>query len=244
MRIFLNILMVIVAIAVTALYWYTSERDKEIKYMLAEAVEQRNEQLNQAYDSLTLLNTYYNQLQQHYTQLQQEVANLEGQVLNLKNETVVLKQEAANQKAFYERQIDIYQGKVEKAKFQFYYIPTDQRYGVDDLHDYLKRWEWKEGAYVKDKFDCSQMSAFLEQRLENEGYHTVIVGGDSPDGSGRHAWLLVETTKGKYMPVEATAYSIVYWSSPYFGNYFEYAVRFETIQAALASNPTEFNWWD
>ena len=46
------------------------------------------------------------------------------------------------------------------------------------------------------------------------------------------------------MPVEATTYSIVYWNSPYFYNYFEYEHKFETIQEALSYSPTEFNWWE
>jgi len=219
------------------------------------------------------LESYCDQLQRDYAQSQlevanlgQEVASLEHQVLNLEaevnglerqvlnlevevngleQETKNLKQEAASQKVYYERQIDLYEDKAEGAKFTFYYVSLmEQRYGVDDLQDYLQRGEWKEGAYVEGKFDCSQMSAYLEWKLENEGYHTVIVAGDSPDGSGRHAWLLVEASKGRYMPVEATAYSIVYWNSPYFDNYFEYEYEFETIQEALSYSPTEYNWWE
>ena len=102
----------------------------------------------------------------------------------------------------------------------------------------------KTTIYVSGEFDCSQMSAFVERKLENEGYHTVIVTGEAPFGDGKHAWLLVETTEGKYMPVEATIYSIIYWSSPYFDEYFEYEFKFETINEALQYSPSEFNWWD
>jgi hypothetical protein len=88
------------------------------------------------------------------------------------------------------------------------------------------------------------MSAYLEHKLENEGYHTILVAGDSPFGDVKHAWLLVEVVAGQYMPVEATAYGIVYWNSAYFNNYFEYELQFETIQEAIQINPTEFNWWN
>ena len=89
------------------------------------------------------------------------------------------------------------------------------------------------------------MSSLLEWKLENEGYHTIIVGGESPSGSNnRHAWLLVETSEGKYTPVEATAYDIVSMKSPDFTNYFQYEYQLESIQEALAYNSREFKWWE
>jgi hypothetical protein len=133
---------------------------------------------------------------------------------------------------------------VERVKFQFYYASlAKQRYGVSDLEEYLNRWQWSEGAYVAGEFDCSEMSAYLEWKLENEGYNTLIVTGDSPFGLGKHAWLLVQTSVEGYMPVEATTYSIVYWSDTYFDNYFVYDYQFENIQEALDYSPNEFDWW-
>ena len=133
---------------------------------------------------------------------------------------------------------------VERVKFQFYYASlTKQRYGVSDLEEYLNRWQWTEGVYVADEFDCSEMSAYLEWKLENEGYNTVIVTGDSPFGVGKHAWLLVQTSTEGYMPVESTTYSIVYWSDIYFDDYFVYDYEFENIQEALDYSPNEFDWW-
>jgi hypothetical protein len=88
------------------------------------------------------------------------------------------------------------------------------------------------------------MSAYIEWRLENEGYHTYIAVGTTPwNPQGRHAWLLVETSVGKYMPVEATEYDIVKWDDPYFDNYFVYDRLFENIQDALNYNYDEFDWW-
>ncbi|HUV75327.1 MAG TPA: hypothetical protein VMW00_01600 [Dehalococcoidales bacterium] len=254
------------AIVWGAIGMYNTSVQRETMVALGGTIIQQEAQISQAQKDYTLLKGYYDQLESYYDQLQQyyaqsqlevanlgqEVASLEQQVLNLgvevnglEQETKNLKQEAASQKTYYERQIDLYEDKAERAKFTFYYVSLmEQRYGVDDLQDYLHRGEWKEDTYVEGKFDCSQMSAYLECKLENEGYHTVIVTGESPDGSGRHAWLLVEASEGKYMPVEATAYSIVYWSSPYFDNYFEYEYQFETIQEALSYSPTEFNWWE
>ena len=133
-----------------------------------------------------------------------------------------------------------------RSEFTFYYAEdVRQRYGVDDLESYLDRWQWVEGVYVANKFDCSEMSACIERRLENEGYHALIVAGKCPwDASKRHAWLLVETTEGKYMPVEATNYRIVKWADPHFDSYFVYDHEFETIQDALAYNYDEYDWWN
>jgi len=132
----------------------------------------------------------------------------------------------------------------EENKFFFYYTPlAEQQYGVDELDDVLsqRRWAREYSEYV---FDCSEMSAYLERYLENNGFHTIIVLGKSPDGSGEgHAWLLVEVTQGKYMPVEATLFSIVYWNSPDFDDYFEYQCTFESIHEAVDDRPYEFDWW-
>jgi len=142
-------------------------------------------------------------------------------------------------------QISNLEYEVERVKFRFYYASlAKQRYGVSDLEEYLDRWEWSEGAYVAGEFDCSEMSAYLEWRLENEGYNTLIVTGDSPFGTGNHAWLLVQATVDGYMPVEATTYSIVYWWDMYFDDYFVYDHQFEDIQEALDYSPNEFDWWE
>jgi len=232
---------------------------------LTTTIAQRDAIIQQAHQDYATLSTQYDQLGEYYEQVQDyylesqiEVSNLQGEVValeanvsqlqgenaDLEEETISLGHELDNLESKYERDIAYYKREVEEAEFSFYYVPASQRYGVDDLEEYIQRWKWKEGAYVLGKFDCSQMSAYLEQKLENEGYNTIIVAGDSPFSSGKHAWLLVELEEGTYMPVEATAYSIVYWSSPYFDDYFEYEHRFDTIQEALSYSPTEFNWWD
>jgi hypothetical protein len=130
----------------------------------------------------------------------------------------------------------------ESGKFNFYYVKPEQKYGVYDLSDWLSRWKWIR-TYQEGVFDCSEMSAYLEWKLENEGWHTYIIFGDSPFSSGKHAWFLVETTSGKYMPVESTTMSVAWWDSPYFDNYFTYEHQFETIQDALSYSETEFDWW-
>ncbi len=142
-------------------------------------------------------------------------------------------------------QMDTLRQTAEENKFNFYYASrAEQRYGVYDLQEYLDRWQWIEGSYTEHVFDCSEMSAYLEWRLENEGYHTYIVCGEAPWGDGYHAWLLVETSEEGYMPVETTSYDMITWYEPYFNNYFEYDEIFETIEEALEGSYPEFNWWE
>jgi len=170
-----------------------------------------------------------------------KVAKMETQLiestnfLNELNEELRLKQ----------REVELLEEYAEEAKFAFYYATrSEQRYGVDDLAEYLNRWEWIKGTYVAGEVDCSEMSAYLEWELEREGYHTVIVAKTTPGGLSEHAWLLVETSAGQYMPVEATTYEIVYWEHPDFDDYFVYDYEFETIQEAIEYSPNEFDWWN
>lgn len=131
-------------------------------------------------------------------------------------------------------------------KFQFYYAAKcKQRFGVDDLLSYLNRWRWTEGAYIRNEFDCSEMSAYLEWRLENEGYNTIIVIGNCPwEPAVKHVWLLVEESEGHFIPVEATQYKIISQANPYIDLYYEYDFSFDTIYDALNHNYDEFNWWE
>jgi len=142
--------------------------------------------------------------------------------------------------------LNLAKSQAEMNRFEFYYASQcKQRYGVDDLESYLDRWQWIEGTYVGGKFDCSEMSAYIEWRLENEGYNTIIAVGQSPSNpEARHAWLLVETSSDRYMPVEATRYDLVKWDNPHFDLYFEYDYSFETILDALDYDYEGFNWWE
>ena len=185
---------------------------------MTDEVDRRNEYLAQAYEEVYYRNSV---LTQAYT----DIATLQSQM-----------------KA-QERRMDVALSALDEVRFQFYYVRPEQKYGVNDLQEYLQNRIWKE-SYTAGEFDCSKMSSALEWGLENEGYHTFIVIGDSPDGTGRHAWLLVETVKGKYTPVEATQMSVIDKSSPYYDNYFKYEQYFETIQEAVAYNPKEYSWWD
>ncbi|GAH51420.1 unnamed protein product [marine sediment metagenome] len=134
----------------------------------------------------------------------------------------------------------------ETNKFLFYYTPlTEKITRVQDLEEYLSRYEWKEDAAKIDIFDCSEMSAVLERMLENEGFHTFIVSGKSPYGSGEgHAWLIVEISPDEFIPVEAVNFSIIPWDSPYINEYHSYDNKFETIHEALNYPKDGYDWWE
>jgi len=192
-------------------------------------------------DQVSDLQTDKSNLQSQVHTLQSENGDLQSEVDFLQSEVADLEWEISD----LEWEISYLQQTAEGNKFEFYYASlARQRFGVDDLDEYLDRWKWVEGSYVKGVFDCSEMSAYIEWRLENEGYHTYIACGESPWGGGYHAWLLVETSEGAYMPVEATEYDVVWWSDLYFDNYFEYDYLFETIHDALDYSHDEFDWWN
>ena len=179
-------------------------------------------------DSLTTENDY----------LWRKVRSLRTENSQLESEIDSLNSEYNNYVANYHYTDEEY----DEARFSFYYVKPEQKFGVYDLSDELSGLEWFR-SYQEGVFDCSEMSAYLERYLENEGWHAKIVVGDSPYGSGRHSWLLVETSQGKYMPVESTNIEVVWWSDPNFDNYWIYDHKFETIQDALSYSQTEFDWW-
>ncbi len=132
----------------------------------------------------------------------------------------------------------------EDNKFYFYYIKPEQEFGVDNLDSFIRQINWNKKPYQENVFDCSEMSAALERKLEDAGFHTKIAMGKTPGKpETSHAWLLVETSPNKYMPVEATIPSVIWWLTPYFDDYFKYEGSFETIQEALKYSSTEFDWW-
>ncbi len=133
----------------------------------------------------------------------------------------------------------------ETIKFFFYYVPFKARqYGVLNLQACLSQCREKKEAYKLGMLDEGEMSALLEWMIENDGFHAFILLGWVPnDTEETDAWLLVETDPGKYVPVEATTFSIVWQDIPYYDDYFNYYRKFETIQEAWAYNPTEFDWW-
>ena len=201
------------------------------KYSLQTQVNRLTDDKDDLQKEVESLTTEVNDLQSQVDSLQTEKSQLESEIvwLNYKYDNYVATHEYPN-------------WEYEDIQFYFYYVEPEQKFGVYELDDELYGWEWYI-PYEEGVFDCSEMSAYLEWYLENEGWNTIIVVGDSPFGPGFHAWLLVETSEGKYMPVESTTAEIVWWDDPYFDNYWIYDYTFETIQDALDYYETEFDWW-
>jgi len=197
-------------------------------------------------ETSTALEQTQTELQNAKGTLAQTQANLEkttSELIQTRNELTQKMAELTRKESQFNTERAALVKTAEDNKFYFYYTKPSQRYGVTNLALSLAGRQWTR-AYSENVFDCSEMSASLERYLENEGFHTIIVIGNSPDGSNKgHAWLLVEAERGTYMPVEATQMAVVYWNSPYFNNYFKYERQFETIQQALSYNAADFDWW-
>jgi len=197
-------------------------------------------------NQVNVLQTDKDNLETQINNLQTDKTNLQIQKDTLQNQLSLLNSEYDSLQSKYDDYVTNHQytnSEYDEALFFFYYVePEEQKFGVYDLEDELNGLEWIE-PYEKGVFDCSEMSAYIEWHLENEGWDAIIVIGDTPFDSGYHAWLLVETSEGHYMPVESTTIEIVWWDDPYFDNYFTYDYDFETIQEAIAYNESEFDWW-
>ena len=129
--------------------------------------------------------------------------------------------------------------------FSLYYDPLQkQQFNETYLQECLNRWQWIKSAYEEHVFDCSEMSAYLEMKLENEGFHTIMAWGESPNSEGYHTWLLVEISPEKYIPVETTSVIVINPSHKYYDKYFDYDYTFETIQEATEYYYEDYNWWE
>lgn len=176
------------------------------------------------------LRTTYEALQRDYNDLQAEYSDY-GQKHIYTNEQY----ETAREESYSNGYNDAY--------FNFYYVkPKSQKYGLESLKTAVRQVTWTR-SYEEGVFDCSEMSAYIEWYLENQGFHAIILVGECPFDSGSHAWVLAETDKNKYMPIEATQPRVVLWDDKGFYDYFEYELDFEKIQEALSYSQEGFDWW-
>ena len=261
-----SILIVILAISSLWLYTETNTLQKQVSILQTEK-DNLQIQINNLQNQIDLLNaTYQNYMETHsysnseYNTLQTEISNLTVQLSDLQNQMDLLNATYQNymethsysnseyntlqtEISNFQEQIDWLLNELGEANFFFYYVKQpEQKFGVYNLRDELNSLEWGQ-PYQRDIFDCSEMSANLEWYLENRGWHTFIVVGDTPFDSGRHAWLIVETSVGHYMPVESVTIEVVWWEDPYYDNYWNYDNMFETIQEAVDYNESGFDWW-
>jgi hypothetical protein len=239
---------IIVILAISSLWLYTR-------------IDSLQNQVNALETDKNNLQTQVNNLETDKTDLQNQVDTVQIQKDTLQNQLNLLNATYQNYVSTHshnnseydslQSEYDSYaanhqytNAEYDEAFFSFYYVaPEEQKFGVYDLEDELYGLEWLH-PYEENVFDCSEMSAYLEWHLENEGWNALIVAGEAPWDGGGHAWLLVETSEGQYMPVESTTIEIVWWEDPNFDNYFIYDYTFETIQEAVDYYESEFDWWN
>ena len=92
--------------------------------------------------------------------------------------------------------------------------------------------------YQEDKFDCSEMSAYMEWYLEKYGFNASICTSQHFEGSKGHAWVRVDTKDGKVAYIEATAKNnLIRWEE----DYSQPERIYESIYEIR--NVEEFDWW-
>ncbi|MBA7505094.1 hypothetical protein ES706_03757 [subsurface metagenome] len=98
-----------------------------------------------------------------------------------------------------------------------------------------------------DVFDCSESSAFVEWALEGAGFDARIATGHAFRGPSEvnHAWVIVYTTDGSRVAIEATNLTIVHGDIPgicaYYHPEFEYSDIYEAIRDT--KNLDDWDWW-
>lgn len=124
--------------------------------------------------------------------------------------------------------------------------------------------------YNTGEYDCSEMAAFLEYRLEDAGFNAYIAEGPAPsDKTKRHAWVFVRTWRYgefQWIPIEPTDsrfYNIdegvtvgkifsrlfevpgivTSSNSPYYYHYFKYDKIYNSIHDVPKSKLNEYDWW-
>ena len=129
-----------------------------------------------------------------------------------------------------------------------YYLPKSR---FQDTHDEVKRLLGKGfiTPYQQSSFDCSEMAAYIEWKLECHNITAYIATKDNwQDGYG-HAWVIVPLRGEKYLAVEPTISAIEGSHGAemitYEPEYFVYDQRFEDIYGASEFfGVEEWDWWN
>lgn len=108
-------------------------------------------------------------------------------------------------------------------------------------------------SYQIDEFDCSEMAAFIEWKLERYGFESDICISSDFSGTGYgHAWVAVDLPAGRYY-VEPTvrnygkeySFMIIQPSEDRYYKYDNYdRVYFDIYELAKYERLKEFDWWN
>lgn len=129
-----------------------------------------------------------------------------------------------------------------------YYIPKSR---FQNTHDEVKRLLGKGfiTPYQCSIFDCSEMAAYIEWKLECHNVTAYIATRDDwQDGYG-HAWVIVSLRGGKYLAIEPTVSvnegNLGAEMITYEPEYFVYDQLFEDIYGASEFfGVGEWDWWN
>jgi len=202
--------------------------------------------------SIDDLNNQINSLNVQLNNENSSLAQKESQLQNMTedlNAVKILNEEYSQQlvdcEEDYTNNIALLEKQAEQNRFYFYYVKSPQVYNLTTLKSFLTIWNW-DSEYEKGNLDYNQMTALLEKRLEDNGYHTLFCYGNIPDIQGEHFWLMVETLQDKYTPVEALSPNpaVVSIADPDYNYYMRYTGYFETIEEVMDYAPGGFVWWD
>lgn len=122
----------------------------------------------------------------------------------------------------------------------YYDHPETTNVGVvttESIAETLPKWLGRK--YVRDNFDCSEISAYAEHWLEAHGINTKIVANTQI----RHAWLICQLESGEWVPVEPQDGENCVITDP-FSSYFVYDVILDDIYEAMSVSQFEWDWWN
>jgi hypothetical protein len=145
-----------------------------------------------------------------------------------------------------------------------YYFNTAKDGTLSDLVKFLNEEFTMPVEYKMHIFDCSEKAAFMERELENAGFDSVIVLGNSPNGNDvKHAWLFVFTSDNYKVAIEPTVLlggmdgetqrmfanlngsgrGMIYCNdNPAYYDDYDYIVS-DIYEAIDKVNFEEFDWW-
>jgi hypothetical protein len=129
-----------------------------------------------------------------------------------------------------------------------YYLDKSR---FQNTHDEVKRLLGKGfiTPYQQSSFDCSEMAAYIEWKLECHNVTAYIATRDDWQYGYGHAWVIVPLRGGKYLAIEptvsATEGSLGAEMITYEPEYFVYDQLFEDIYGASEFfGVEEWDWWN
>jgi hypothetical protein len=115
-----------------------------------------------------------------------------------------------------------------------YYFEVAEKENISELREVLKGIKHPH-SYEECVFDCSEMSAYTEWFLENNGFNTSILA----NGSWGHAWISC-SVEGSNVNIECIPPVHIASSERY--NHPEY-IYVDIFEALDSNYPWEFDWW-